>query len=87
MGHHMMHMEQMMHMEHMGEMGHEHGHGAASAKWTYYASEEETASAVEAAAAAKSGKHATRTITNQDIDQENQKTGTVKYDGKTETIK
>jgi hypothetical protein len=82
-----MHMQHMMEMEHMGMMRHEHGRGETAARWTYYASEEEVASPVDAAAAAKSGKHATRTITNQDIDQENQKTGTVKYDGKTETIK
>ena len=72
----------MMHMEHMEHMEHE----AAPKQWTFYA-ETEMTSATEASAAAKSGKHATRTITNQDIDQLNQKTGTVKYDGKTETIK
>jgi hypothetical protein len=59
---------------------------AGSRNWTYFASVDET-SPIEASAAAKSGKKATRTITNQDIDQENQKTGTVKYDGKTEEIK
>jgi hypothetical protein len=69
-----------------------HGHGrehaeAPSAQWTYFASSmEESSSAVDAAAAAKSGRKASRTITNQDIDQENQKTGNVKYDGKTEKI-
>ena len=61
-------------------------HAAASRNWTYFAAEE-TASPMEAAAAAKSGRKAARTITNQDIDQENQKTGTVKYDGKTEQMK
>ena len=71
----------MMHMEHMEHME----HAAASKDWTFYAGE--MTSATDASAAAKSGKHATRTITNQDIDQMNQKTGTVKYDGKTETIK
>ena len=59
---------------------------ASSGKWTYFASMDET-SPVEASTAAKSGKKATRTITNDDIDKENQKTGTVKYDGKTEEIK
>jgi len=80
---------------HRGEMhrqmrveGRESEHEKAGARtWTYYASVEEAASPVEASAAAKSGRKATRTITNQDIDQENQKTGTVKYDGKTEEIK
>ena len=75
----MMDHSMMMHMEHMG-------HEAAQKDWTFYAGNEMT-SATEASAAAKSGKHATRTITNQDIDQMNQKTGTVKYDSKTETIK
>lgn len=69
--------------------GHEREHmeGAPRAQWTFFApSMEESANAVEASASAKSGRHATRTITNQDIDQENQKTGNVKYDGKTEKI-
>ncbi len=71
-----------MQMEHM-----EHERGAAAKTWTFYASAEEGASAAEASMSAKSGRKATRTITNQDIDQENQKTGMVKYDGKTEQIK
>lgn len=59
---------------------------AEQREWAYFASVEESASPVDAASSAKSGKHATRTITNQDVDQENQKNGQVKYDGKTETI-
>jgi len=74
-------------MERMERMEREHGHAAELKAWTYYASAQQTSSAVEAATAAKSAKRATRTITNQDIDQVNQKTGTVKYDGKTEQIK
>jgi hypothetical protein len=82
-----MRMEMREHMEHMQRMeGEAHGHAAARA-WTYYAPSEQTTSAVEAAASARTAKRATRSITNQDIDQENQKTGTVKYDGKTEQIK
>jgi len=54
--------------------------------WTYLASTKETASPVEASAAAKTGRKAARTITNLDVDQENQKTGTVHYDGKTEKL-
>jgi hypothetical protein len=77
----------MGHMEHMARMGREHGHHEMEARaWTYYAPEEETASAVEASATAKSGRHATRTITNQDVENQNQKNGMVKYDGKTEQI-
>ena len=74
----------MPHMGMMGEHGHmeEHAHAAA---WTYLAGEE-LPRAVEAASAAKTARKATRTITNQDVDAENQKTGTVKYDGKTEKI-
>jgi len=82
---HPMRMDGMERREHM-EAEYEHGREAART-WTYYAAAEQTASAVEAAAAAKTARHASRTITNQDIDQENQKTGTVKYDGKTEQLK
>jgi hypothetical protein len=74
-------MHGMMRMERM-----EHEREAATKAWTYFG-ETEVSSATEASAAAKTGRRSTRTITNQDIDQENQKTGTVKYDGKTETIK
>jgi hypothetical protein len=79
-GGHMMHMPMMM----MGEHEHMAEHATAGA-WTYLAGEE-LPSAVEAAGAAKNARKATRTITNQDVDAENQKTGTVKYDGKTEKI-
>ena len=58
----------------------------APRQWTYFAASEETSNAVEAATAAKSGKRATRTITNQDVENENQKNGMVKYDSKTEKI-
>jgi hypothetical protein len=81
-----------LHREPMhGEMrmeGREPEHAnAGSRNWTYFAALDETSSPVEASTAAKSGRKATRTITNDDIDRENQKTGTVKYDGKTEEIK
>jgi hypothetical protein len=74
------------HMEHR-EMrrGEEHATGESRA-WTYMASLEEISSPAEASASAKNARKATRTITNQDIDQENQKTGMVKYDGKTEKL-
>lgn len=65
--------------------GEEHAAGTARA-WTYFASLEEVASPVEASASARTARKATRTVTNQDVDQENQKTGTVKYNGKTEKI-
>jgi len=57
---------------------------AAARQWTFMgASEMETP--IETSAA-KSARHASRTITNDDIDRANQNTGTVKYDGKTEKI-
>ena len=65
---------------------HERAEGSSRA-WVYYASADETASAVDASTAARSGRHAARTITNQDVDQQNSKNGFVKYDGKTEQIK
>ncbi|HMK23198.1 MAG TPA: hypothetical protein VK466_12755 [Terriglobales bacterium] len=56
-----------MHTEHMMHM--EHGHGEeAHQVWTYYAGRAQTASPVEAATLAKSGKHAARTYTNQDVE-------------------
>ena len=60
---------------------------AARQAWTYYAAVQEEASPAEAAQSVKSGKRASRTYTNQDVEQENQKNGMVKYDGKTEQIK
>jgi len=74
----------------MGRREREEEHEAAEAApraWIYYASEEETSSAVEASASARTGRRAARTITNQDVEQENHKNGFVKYDGKTEQIK
>jgi hypothetical protein len=65
--------------------GHEHG-AETQRPWVYYASEEETTSAASASVMAKSARHAARTITNQDVEQVNQKNGSVKYDGKTEKI-
>jgi hypothetical protein len=60
---------------------------SAPKEWTYFASEEETSSPVEASSGARSMKPPVRTITNQDVMQENQKNGFVKYDNKTEQIK
>jgi hypothetical protein len=72
-------------MPHPEEFRREHGEEAPR-QWTYFAAAEETSNAVEAATAAKSGKKATRSITNQDVENENQKNGLVKYDSKTEKI-
>jgi hypothetical protein len=70
----------------MERRDHEHAE-AGPRNWTYFAAMNETSNPVTAATAAKTGRKATRTITNDDIDRENQKTGMVKYDGKTEEIK
>ena len=75
----------MHHEEGMGEHAGMATHAAAAHAWTYF-SAGDMGSPVEASASAKTGRKATRTLTNQDIDAENQKTGTVKYSGKTEKI-
>lgn len=76
-----------VHGGHMMMHPEDHAQHAETARgqWQYISSFE-ASSPVEAAASAKSGHKAGRTITNDDINQENQKTGTVKYDGKTEKI-
>lgn len=79
------HGREMFHPEEMRMEEHASAEAGTRA-WTYFASVEETSSAADAAQYAKSGRRATRTITNADIDEENQKTGTVKYDGKTEKL-
>jgi hypothetical protein len=53
------HMMQMMRME--------HGHGEEAHGWTYYAGPAQTGSPVKASAEARSGRHAARTYTNDDI--------------------
>ena len=60
-----------------------HHHGAMHTKG-YLSAPEQVSNVVESAASAKNAKHATRTVTNSDIDRVNQETGTVKYKGKTE---
>lgn len=57
-----------------------------STQWMYFAGREHTASAVDASVAAKSGKKATRTYTNEDVERQNQNNGMVKHGGKTETM-
>jgi len=61
-----------MHEEHMRQMEHMRGEETREA-WTYYAGHAEAGSPVEASAAAKSGRKATRTITNQDVERVNEK--------------
>lgn len=60
-------------LPHMGPMEMHEGHGehqhpeAANANWTYFSGRFGHETPVEAAAAAKSGKHAARTYTNDDV--------------------
>ena len=56
------------------------------AQWMYFAGREHTDSAVSASVAAKSGKKATRTYTNEDVERQNQNNGMVKHGGKSETM-
>jgi len=65
----------------------ERRHGEeARGGWIFYAGSEHTASAIDASTAAKTGKKAGRTYTNDDVERQNQNNGTVKYDGKTEKM-
>jgi hypothetical protein len=75
--------EPMERMEHREHMRHEQEKQVA---WVYFSGAEHTASAVEASAQAKTGKHASKTYTNDDVARQNQMNGNVKYDGKTEKI-
>ena len=54
--------------EMMGRRGERGPEREERASWTYYVGVEQSASAVEAAAAAKRGKHAVRTYTNEDVE-------------------
>jgi hypothetical protein len=58
----------------------------ARAEWIYFSGYEHTANAMGAASAAKSGKKAARTYSNEDVDRQNQNNGNVKYKGKTEKM-
>jgi len=61
-----------MHEEHMRHMEQERGEEAHQA-WTYYAAHSQVASAVEASAAAKGGRHAAHSYTNQDVERMSEK--------------
>jgi hypothetical protein len=61
-----------MHEEHMREMHRTQAEETHEA-WTYYAGHVEAASPAQASAAAKSGRKAARTITNQDVEKMNEK--------------
>ena len=64
-------------------------HGAREEKraaWAFYSGRGEGSNFTESAGAARTGKKATHTYTNDDVARENDKNGSVKYDGKTEKI-
>jgi|SRR5664279_3064733 len=65
-----------------GRAGREEGR----ADWTYFTARDHTEDAAQAANVAKGGKKATHVYTNDDVSRENEKNGTVKYDGKTEKM-
>jgi hypothetical protein len=69
----------MMMREHHAEKGEEE-----AGQWTYFGASE-MSNPIDTSAG-RNTKHATRTITNDDIDRANQNTGTVKYNGKTEKL-
>jgi hypothetical protein len=65
------------------------GHGPgkeARADWIYFSGSEHTANAMDASSAAKSGKKAAHSYTNDDVERQNQNNGNVKYKGKTEKM-
>src|ERR1700692_4654507 len=78
-----------MHGGMMHEAMEEHGreeHGERAEKrgsWTYYSGHYPTS---EPESSVKTGKKATHVYTNDDVARENEKNGSVKYDGKTEKI-
>lgn len=64
----------------------EHGREEARAGWTYFTGREHTADAAAASSAAKSSRKAGHVYTNDDVTRQNDKNGSVKYDGKTEKL-
>jgi len=54
--------------------------------WTYFTGREHTADAALAASEAKGSRKADHVYTNDDVTRQNDKNGTVKYDGKTEKM-
>ena len=65
----------------------EHGpRGEARGGWTYFTGREHTADTAQAASEAKGFKKAAHVYNNDDVTRQNDKNGTVKYDGKTEKM-
>jgi len=81
------HERHFMHEEHArGEHGmggtREEGRGG----WLYFTGSEHSSDAAAAASSAKGSKKAAHVYTNDDVTRQNDKNGTVKYDGKTEKM-
>jgi hypothetical protein len=64
----------------------EHGREEARAGWTYFTGREHTEDAALASNAAKGSRKAGHVYTNDDVTRQNDKNGSVKYDGKTEKM-
>lgn len=69
-----------------GQRGPREEREETGAQWMYFSGREHTDSAVDASVGAKSGKKASRTYTNADVERQNQNNGMVKYGGKSETM-
>jgi hypothetical protein len=71
----------------MHAMHEEHGaREEARTAWVYISGVDQTMSPMGSAGAAKSGKKATRTYTNEDVERQNQNNGNVKMKGKSEKL-
>lgn len=79
---HMMMHEDHMHAEHMRE-AHAAAREEARGEWTYFTGRE---NATESTSVVKGMRKATHSYTNDDVKRQNDKNGTVKYDGKTEKL-
>jgi hypothetical protein len=71
---------------HEARFNEEHGRREEARGWTYFTGAEHTASAAVAANESKGARKAGHVYNNDDVNRQNEKNGTVKYDGKTEKI-
>ena len=61
-------------------------HAETRGGWIFFTGSEHVSDAAQASATAKGGKKAGHVYTNEDVERENEKNGTVKHDGKTEKL-
>jgi len=71
---------------HEARFNEEHGRREEARGWTYVTGAEHTASAAVAANESKGVRKAGHVYNNDDVNRQNEKNGTVKYDGKTEKM-